>query len=158
MPLDLAPAIIGKEFDRSEYGPIPAGELIAFAQALGETDPVYVEPGPELVAHPMYPVRFRGRRFYPENLPAGLLARVQHLCKRAYRILQLSGCARVDLRLDAQGGVYVLEANPNPQLARDEDFAESAAHAGIAYDVLIQRLLGLSLRWAPEQASLRKSR
>jgi hypothetical protein len=72
MPLDLDPAIIGKEFDRSEYGPIPAGELIAFAQALGETDPVYVEPGPELVAHPMYPVRFRGRRFYPENLPSNI--------------------------------------------------------------------------------------
>jgi len=93
-----------------------------------------------------------------KDLPPGLLARVQHLCKRAYRILQLSGCARMDLRLDAQGGIFMLEANPNPQLARDEDFAESAAHAGIAYDTLIQRLLGLSLRWPPEQAGPRKSR
>ncbi len=72
MPLDLDRAIIGEEFDRSEYGPITAEELIAFARALGEADPAYVEAGPDLVAHPMYPVRFRGRRFYPDNLPRSI--------------------------------------------------------------------------------------
>jgi len=38
----------------------------------------------------------------------------------------LSGYARIDLRLDDAGNVWVLEANPNPQIAKGEDFAASA--------------------------------
>jgi len=68
VPLALDPAIIGQEFDRSVEGPVTAEELVAFARALGETHPVYTEPGPGLVAHPTYCVRFRGGRFYPERL------------------------------------------------------------------------------------------
>ena len=70
--------------------------------------------------------------------------------KRIYRTLQLSGYARIDLRLDAEGRVYVLEANPNPQLAYGEDFAESAEHAGIKYGELLQRIVSLGMRWSPE--------
>ena len=43
----------------------------------------------------------------------------------------LSGYARIDLRLAESGAVYVIEANPNPQLARDEDFAQSAKAADL---------------------------
>jgi len=68
VPLDLDPAIIGQEFDRTVEGPVTAEELVAFARALGETRPEYTEPGPDLVAHPTYCVRFRGGRFYPESL------------------------------------------------------------------------------------------
>ena len=78
-------------------------------------------------------------------------AQIQHICKRVYRILQLSGYARIDLRLSSEGKVYVLEANPNPQLANGEDFAESAQLMGIKYDNLLQRIINLGLRWRPEQ-------
>ena len=72
---------------------------------------------------------------------------IQDVCKRTFRILMMSGFARVDLRLTPEGRAYVLEANPNPQLAPDEDFAASAVAAGIKYPELIQRLLTLGLRW-----------
>ncbi len=78
------------------------------------------------------------------------LLRIQNLCKRTYRALGLSGYARIDLRRDNDGKVYVLEANPNPQLAYGEDFAESAEVAGIGYPELLQRILNLGLRWRPE--------
>ena len=78
--------------------------------------------------------------------PASALA-MQELCKRSYRILMMSGCARIDLRLSPEGRAYVIEANPNPQLSPDEDFAQAALAAGIKYPELIQRLLGLGLRW-----------
>ena len=78
--------------------------------------------------------------------PASALA-MQELCKRSYRILMMSGCARIDLRLSAEGKAYVIEANPNPQLSPDEDFAQAALAAGMKYPELIQRLLGLGLRW-----------
>jgi len=35
----------------------------------------------------------------------------------------------------------IIEANPNPSLAREEDFAQSAAAAGLEYDQLIQKIL-----------------
>lgn len=76
--------------------------------------------------------------------------RIQHVCKRAYRALEMSGYARIDLRLDLAGRVWVLEANPNPQIARGEDFAASAEKVGVAYDALLQRIVNLGLRWQPE--------
>ncbi len=78
--------------------------------------------------------------------PASALA-MQELCKRSYRILMMSGCARIDLRLSPEGRAYVIEANPNPQLSPDEDFAQASKAAGIEYQELIQRLLSLGLRW-----------
>jgi D-alanine-D-alanine ligase len=53
--------------------------------------------------------------------------------------------------LAADGRVYVLEANPNPQIARTEDFADSAAAAGLPYPALLQRILTTGLRWEPER-------
>ena len=78
---------------------------------------------------------------------------VQHICKRAYRALELSGYARIDLRLDAAGTVWVLEANPNPQIARGEDFAASAAKVGLSYDAVLQRIINLGLRWQPQSVA-----
>jgi D-alanine-D-alanine ligase len=86
------------------------------------------------------------------HLPPGAAERIQHISRRVYQVLQLSGYARIDLRLDAEGRVYVLEANPNPQIASAEDFAQSASAAGLSYAALLQRILTTGLRWEPERA------
>jgi D-alanine-D-alanine ligase len=78
-----------------------------------------------------------------------LALRVQHISRRVYRVLELSGYARIDFRLDHEGRLFVLEANPNPQIADGEDFARSADMAGTSYPKLIQRLLDTGLRWDP---------
>lgn len=83
------------------------------------------------------------------DLPPEVAARVQHLAKRTYRALELSGYARIDFRMDANGIPHVIEANPNPQLAEQEDFARSAALAGITYPVLLERIMALGNRWQP---------
>jgi D-alanine-D-alanine ligase len=82
------------------------------------------------------------------GIPDGAGQRIQRVCKRVYKILRLSGYARIDLRLSDAGKLYVIEANPNPQLAYGEDFAESAERAGVRYDALLQRIASLGLRWA----------
>lgn len=87
------------------------------------------------------------------DLPEAIADRIQHVCKRAYRALELSGYARIDLRLDEAGNVWLLEANPNPQIAKGEDFAASAERVGIGYDSLLQRILNLGLRWQPESVA-----
>jgi len=77
------------------------------------------------------------------DLGPGLEAAVAAAAKRAYRALDLSGFARLDLRMRPDGRFYVLEANPNPDLTYGEDFADSAEAAGVRYEELIQRILRL---------------
>jgi D-alanine-D-alanine ligase len=84
------------------------------------------------------------------ELPQAQADGIQHLCKRAFRALELSGYARIDLRLEDNGNVWVLEANPNPQIAKGEDFAASAEKLGLSYEALMQRIINLGLRWQPE--------
>ena len=85
------------------------------------------------------------------TLAAADIERIHRIAKRAYRALDLNGYARIDLRMDAEGRVYVLEANPNPNLAYGEDFAESAETSGISYEKLLERIVALGLRWVPER-------
>lgn len=85
----------------------------------------------------------------PASLPPEVLKSITSVCKRVYRILGLSGYARIDLRLRDDGRIFVMEANPNPQLAYGEDFAESAEKAGIQYGALLERIMALGLRWEP---------
>ena len=82
-----------------------------------------------------------------EDLPPGVEERIAKLCKRVYRTLSLSGYARMDLRLAPNGRIYLLEANPNPNLEYGEDFAESAESVGISYEALLQRILNLGRRY-----------
>lgn len=84
-----------------------------------------------------------------KNLPDGVAAQIQRTAKRLYRALGLSGYARVDLRLSEEGHVFVIEANPNPDLCEVEDFAVSAAEAGLPYRKLIQRLVSLGQQYRP---------
>jgi D-alanine-D-alanine ligase len=73
--------------------------------------------------------------------------RIEDVAKRVYRVLSLTGYARIDLRMDAESNVYVLEANANPCLTAHEDFARSAAKAGDDYAALLERIIRLGKRY-----------
>ncbi len=81
------------------------------------------------------------------DLPPGLPQRLATLARRIYRVLSLSGYARIDLRLRPDGSLYVLEANANPNLALIEDFATSALSAGVGYDTVLQRIMQFGLAY-----------
>jgi D-alanine-D-alanine ligase len=83
---------------------------------------------------------------FAEGLDPTLVAKIEQACKRIYRLLTIDGYARIDLRLTAAGEMYFIEANPNPILAEDEDFAQSAARAGLGYPQLIERIIRLGLK------------
>jgi D-alanine-D-alanine ligase len=74
-------------------------------------------------------------------LPDGVLENLTRLARRIYRLLKIRGFGRIDVRITASGEVFVIEANPNPSLAHDEDFAQAADAAGTGYDALIQQIL-----------------
>jgi D-alanine-D-alanine ligase len=82
-----------------------------------------------------------------ENLPEDLDRTIARRSRRIFRTLGLNGYARLDFRLSPEGRLFFLEANPNPMLSSDEDFAAAAAARGLSYEQLIQRIVNLGLSW-----------
>lgn len=80
----------------------------------------------------------------PAELPAAVFAKIARVCKRVYRLLHLRDYARIDLRLRPDNRIYVLEANPNPDIAFGDEFAEAAQAGGLKYSRLIERILRLA--------------
>jgi D-alanine-D-alanine ligase len=117
------------QFQRLAAGTLP------IATASVKHDPVYqkrrgVEQGPAL------------------DLPPALASRIQTMAKRICRTLEIDGYARVDFRLTPDGIPYYIEANPNPEIAEEEEFAQAALHEGTSYTDLLNRLLALGINRA----------
>lgn len=87
----------------------------------------------------------------PAKIPQDLSLLLQKISKKAYQILGLNGYARMDLRVDLQGQVYLLEVNPNPDISEFDDFAMSAKVAKIPYVKLLDQILKLGKKWSPTQ-------
>ncbi len=83
---------------------------------------------------------------FAEGLDPELVKRIEQVCKRTYHLLTIDGYARIDLRVTANNEVYFIEANPNPILAEDEDFAQSALKANLVYPQLIERILHTGMK------------
>jgi D-alanine-D-alanine ligase len=83
-----------------------------------------------------------------KDLPPDLSTRIQRTAKRIYRTLELDGYARIDFRLAADGTLYFLEANPNPEIAESQEFATAALHDGLSYPDLLHRILALGMQRA----------
>ncbi len=92
----------------------------------------------------------------PAQIDDAVAAQISRVARRTFRALELSGYARLDLRLGEGGQVHVIEVNPNPELAHEEDFAESALLRGLEYPALIQRILGLGLSYRPPWRQLER--
>jgi D-alanine-D-alanine ligase len=83
---------------------------------------------------------------FADGLEPAVVRNIEAVCKRIYHLLTIDGYARLDLRLTANNEVYFIEANPNPILAPDEDFAQSAMKTDLSYPQLIDRIARLGLK------------
>lgn len=81
------------------------------------------------------------------ELDKAMQDKLERLSKKIYRTLFLSGYARLDYRVTDAGQIFLLEANPNPQIADQEDFADSAKDSGVDYEALLQKIMALGLRY-----------
>ncbi|MFH2138664.1 MAG: hypothetical protein ABII88_09165 [Candidatus Omnitrophota bacterium] len=84
------------------------------------------------------------KNVFAGKLPNGVGEKIEDICKRAYRALNMDCYARFDIRVTAQGRVYILEANANPCLAKDDEVGQSAEKAGISYNKLIEKIVNLA--------------
>ena len=80
-----------------------------------------------------------------KDLSPQLTVQIERTAKRIYRTLELDGYARIDFRLSANGIPYYIETNPNPEIARSQEFAAAALHDGLKYTDLLHRILMLGI-------------
>ena len=77
------------------------------------------------------------------------------LAARVWEVIGIRDYARVDFRMDAHGGIPVLEANPNPDISAGSGYRRSLDVANIAYPDFIARLLDNALRRGSAMANAR---
>jgi len=70
---------------------------------------------------------------------------LRKIARNIYGWLRIRGFGRIDFRLSSRNELFVIEANPNPALAAEDDFAQSALAAGLTYDQLIQEIVNAAL-------------
>ena len=89
----------------------------------------------------------------PAELPDEATERAQELAVGTYRLLGCSGFARIDLMLEASGELFVLEANSIPGLTETSLLPQAAEAAGIGFDELVERILGLAIERGAQTAA-----
>ena len=92
-----------------------------------------------------YRKRWGIQNVFAEPFPDGITQRIVKICKAVYRALRIRGYGRIDLRVTHEGEIVILEANPNPNIEREDEFAQSALKSGLSYPRLVQRILKLAL-------------
>ena len=77
----------------------------------------------------------------PAPIGEELTNKAQDLARRSFQALGLHDCARVDLRLDAQGDLYILEINSLPSMGPNGSYPYAAKAAGLEYPALVNRIV-----------------
>jgi D-alanine-D-alanine ligase len=72
-------------------------------------------------------------------------SRLAQTATAVYKLLIQQGYARVDMRMDLDGNIHVLEANPNPDITPGSGAARQAAAASMTYAELIDKIVSLAL-------------
>lgn len=80
-----------------------------------------------------------------EDLPEETVAMLQQTAVNAFQALELRDYGRIDMRLQPDGRVAVIEANPNPWLASRAEFAMAARKAGRTYPELVGEIVELAM-------------
>lgn len=79
------------------------------------------------------------------ELPEAIRKDLRKLARNVYTWLRIRGFGRIDIRLSPRNEMFVIEANPNPSIAAEDDFAQSANAEGMSYDAMIQEILNAAL-------------
>lgn len=83
------------------------------------------------------------RKFSPGDAP---LDSIRDAALRCWNAFHLKGYARVDMRVDAKGRVYVIEINANPCISADSGFVAAALEAGYESRDIVEKIMGAALR------------
>ena len=89
----------------------------------------------------------------PANLTKRLENRIKDIAIRSYQCIGCRDYARIDMRTDSRGSLYVLEVNPNPDISPKAGFARAARAAGYSYSDIILRISEAAVERGAEVAA-----
>jgi len=88
------------------------------------------------------------------ELTASFTARLAALGKRIYKILGISGYARIDLRVTEDEKIFILEANANPDIGYGEELSLAGEAAGLSYEQLLQKVINLGMGYRSDMVRI----
>jgi len=89
----------------------------------------------------------------PAPLPPHKVAELETMARRAFQVVGLYDFARIDVRMDRDGNVYLLEINSMADLGPEGAYVHAAKTAGYTYETLINRVLDVAaVRYFGDQA------
>jgi D-alanine-D-alanine ligase len=133
---------------------------------LGNDDPEASVPGEIIVTHRdgfySYTAKYidaeGATTRIPADLPAAMIEQVRRLSVEAFRVLELSGMARVDFFVDGQtNALFLNEVNTIPGFTSISMYPKMWEASGLPYPALIDRLLTLALERHADKQQLHTS-
>jgi D-alanine-D-alanine ligase len=82
----------------------------------------------------------------PAPLDPGMKKRVEQIALRVFKLFGCRDYARVDLRIDRDGEIYVLEVNPNPDISPQSGMARALKAQGTTYTEFVGNLIERALK------------
>jgi D-alanine-D-alanine ligase len=82
----------------------------------------------------------------PAPLEWVMKKRVEHIAVKAFKLFGCRDYARVDIRIDRNGKIYVLEVNPNPDISPESGMTRAIKVQGMTYEDFIGALLERALQ------------
>jgi D-alanine-D-alanine ligase len=138
-PRELEIAVLGN----SETICSPPGEIVP-GNDFYDYDAKYVDGNSELII--------------PAELPNMMKEKMQELALRSYKAMQCEGLARIDfLYSKTTGELFVNELNTMPGFTSISMYPKLFEEAGIAYPVLLDRLIGFAIERNNSAEQLKKS-
>jgi len=171
LPVFVKPARLGSSVGISKVssaGELPAALAVAFehdplaiveamshgmeveCSVLGNEEPLASEPGEIVIESEWYDYAAKydsgGMRLVvPARLEPPVRAEVQRLAAAVFTRVDCAGMARVDFFVEADGRVLVNELNTIPGFTSTSVFAKLFEASGLAYPVLLDRLVHLAV-------------
>lgn len=149
-PILVEEFIQGREFNISVLGNHPPRVIaiseISFAELDEKTPHITSYEAKWLPDHPLYQ---KTPAICPAQIDSELKQRLEAVALQVYNVLHGRDYGRVDTRADAEGNIFVLEYNPNPDISPDAGFVNALKAAGIRYKDFVELLI--------EEALTRKS-
>jgi D-alanine-D-alanine ligase len=116
---------------------------------LDEPEPTTLQMYERMVGRELKYTVVDSRSVAPADLTDSEAQQIEKVTLRAYQVLGCRDWARIDLRMDGQGYVYILDVNLEPAIAPAYALARAAHAAGWTYTTLVNRILGHAIERYP---------
>lgn len=80
-------------------------------------------------------------RTFDVDISATLAKKIHEVAVKCWSLFQLKGYARVDLRSNSRGDLFVMEVNANPCISADGGFVAACRHNNITDNEVIRRIV-----------------